>query len=71
MRRELRARLLFLAEAIEAGDYGLALDIARDLLDELGGVVRPSSSCPECGLEMWPGELPAHRSNVHHVAEAA
>ena len=60
------ARLIWVAEALEAGDIGAAQAVLLDLLDEL----RPSDQrprCPECGLRMWPGELPKHVSVVHLV----
>ncbi len=66
-RRELRARLVYLSEALEDGDLETARAIVLDLLDELGGAIRPSGRCPECGLAMWPGQIPGHRSNVHGV----
>ena len=66
-RREIRERLVVLVECLEDGDTGTAATIGLDLLDDLGGAVRPSSSCPECGLPMWPGQLPKHRSVVHGV----
>lgn len=67
---DLRARLVFLSECLEDGDYPTATAIVLDLLDELGGPACPSGACPVCGLAMWPGQIPGHLSVVHHVDPA-
>ena len=72
--RDVTARVVHLGEALDAGDYGLARDIAHDLEAELGETTVLSARCPECRLRLWPGQIPAHRLNVHGVdpyAEAA
>jgi hypothetical protein len=67
------ARLIWIDEALGAGDVRTAHAVLLDLIADL----RPKdvrAACPECGLRAWPGQLAAHRSNVHHVdpwAEAA
>ncbi len=65
-RADILARLIHVSEALEDGDVGMARAIVLDLLDELRPV-RPSGSCPECGLRMWPGEVARHVSVVHGV----
>ena len=62
----LAARIVALREAVEADDAVLALDVVRDLERDLVPVV-PTGGCPECGLRMWPGQLPRHLSVVHGV----
>ena len=64
-RRELRARLIWLSEALEAGDNGTALAVVLDLLDELADPV-PPARCPDCGLPFEaPGLVARHLSIVH------
>ena len=64
--RDIAARIQWAVEAGEAEDFGAALDVLRDLLDELAPT-DPRSSCPACGLAMWPGQIPRHVSVVHGV----
>ena len=64
-RRDLRARLIWLSEALEAGDNGTALAIVLDLLDDLADPV-PPARCPDCGLPFEaPGLVVRHLSIVH------
>lgn len=65
-RRDVAARVEWAIDAGEAGDVGAALDVLRDLLEELVPAQLPSK-CPECGLPMWPGQLPRHLSVVHGI----
>jgi len=64
--RDIVARIEFALEAIESGDHGVAHAVLRDLVDELPAA-DSRARCPECGLRMWPGQLPKHRSITHLV----
>ena len=61
---DLRARLVFLAECLEDGDYPTATAIVLDLVDELG-VERGMARCRWCGLRDWPGLVERHERTVH------
>ena len=65
MNQDVRARIVRIVDALEDGEHGLALDIARDLEDDYPPV-DDRARCPECGLAFdAPGQIPAHLSNVH------
>ena len=68
--RDVTARVVHLGEALDAGDFELARDIARDLEDELAkGTPRTSTRCPVCGLDCrWPGLVVKHVAIVHPKA---
>ena len=61
------ARVVYLNEALEAGDLGLAHDIVRDLEDELfARARRHRARCRVCGLDCgWPGLVEKHVGVVH------
>ena len=70
---DVTARVVYLNEALEAGDLGLARDIVRDLEDELVRQVRQKRSrCPVCRLDLtWPGLVARHLAIVHPEEKAA
>ena len=64
-RRDVCGRLIWMSEALEAGDVGTALSVLLDLLDELADPV-PAARCPDCGLPFEaPGLVVRHLSIVH------
>jgi hypothetical protein len=74
---DVTARIIYLEESIEVGDYGLASDIARDLETDLAVEIArrryprrkpPTWPCPHCGL-VWrsPGRLADHERIVHGI----
>ena len=66
MNANIRARLVFLAEAIEAGDYGIALDVARDLDDDYAPRQEPGKvRCRFCPVTDWGGLVQRHERIVH------
>ena len=65
-RRELRARVVFAREVLEAGDTPTALAVLHDLETELGTSPRAATSfCRFCGLEDWAGAIQRHERVVH------
>ena len=62
--RDLAPRLIHVLEAAEAGDTGLVIDIARDLVDELQ-LERGQARCRWCSLTDWPGLVEKHERVVH------
>ena len=63
---DLYARLIFLEECHEAGDYDTAAAIVRDLLDEVRPFLgRGRARCRFCGLTDWPGLVQRHERTVH------
>ena len=68
--RDVKARVVYLGEALDAGDFMLARDIARDLEDELAKrSPRTSARCPVCGLDCrWPGLVVKHVAIAHPEA---
>ena len=64
-RRELRARVVFAREAVEAGDTPTALAVLHDLETELGMTPRPATSCRFCGLRDWAGVIERHERVIH------
>ncbi len=70
---DVAARVVFLNEALEAGELGLARDIVRDLEEDLAAQVRRRklSRCPVCGLNDWPGAIEKHVAVIHPERVAA
>jgi hypothetical protein len=64
---DVAVRVVYLNEALECGDLGLARDIVRDLEDELmRRLPRRRARCPVCGLDCdWPGLVVKHMAIVH------
>ena len=64
MTHNLRARLVYVSECLEDGDYTTATAIVLDLLAEIG-VETGGARCRWCGLKGWPGEVVRHEHIVH------
>ena len=60
------ARVVFAQEAIADKEPSIALTVLRDLELDLRGALVPPLICPVCRIScQWPGQLDAHRRNVH------
>ena len=65
MNQDVRARIVRIVDALEDGEYRLALDIARDLENDYPPV-DDRARCPDCDLPFdAPGLVIRHLSIVH------
>lgn len=66
--RACRIAIVQALEAIEAGDYRLAVDLLLNALEEPSG---EPPVCATCGVRAWPGDLRRHVWSLHRAAEEA